>query len=923
MAAASSSSPCPSSSSHSDAGPLGTAARRHLPFAKMLQTPRFSNPFAALPIPGGSSSESSAASADSAASPASASASPPSASASSAFQGDAASPSAASPSAAAPYSAPSAAGSKALILLPRQRLLLVPAADSTLATPADVITVVDAGSRKDPSVELIPGPAGDAGPSAVIPGPRVVTWSKLAGWRVELPPNLPDLTKLRPDIEKLRPALEARVQHTLSHVPFRELLEEIQQWSKARGGIGGWAEGSARGARRYPNKQKLSSVQDFFQYAEAEGRRLFAELDKDGDGQVKLEDLERALKRRRLPAAHARPLLRRLRRHWLASSFGCVGCDWSNGSTGREEFQSFMEAKEPTMLRAFTSLCVGSPGMLQKGQSFTEAKEPAMLRAFTSLCVGSSGTLQKGQVSGALGGMARGVADLWEEGCVKTLESRLVRVGGVPDVHGGQGAGDVPGFYLAVCGVGRDAAEGTGTLQRAQEHAAREQRASYDAVSERMSCGVLCSSSLTPLPSLLFPHSSSLTPLLSLLSLPLPSPPSLRPLLSCHQLFASLEKAGLLATESNVRATMRFLNADESGHVFASLEKAGLPATESNVRAMMRFLDADDSGHVTYGDFRNFLLLLPPERLQGSDPSMVWYDAATMVPMAPPAATSAPAGSVIKSALAGGLASGLSTCLMHPLDTIKTRVQASSASLSEVVQSVPSIGIQGLYRGAPPAILGQFASHGVRTGAYEASKMLLTSMLPNLTEYQVQPVASLCSTVLGTALRIPCEVLKQQLQAGLYSSTGAALRATLKEGGVKGLFRGTTATLCREVPFYVFGMLIYLQVKRVTRHVLRRELAPWETLLLGGFSGGMAAIAITPFDVIKTRMMTSPPGAAAAGMLTVGANLLATEGVGALYKGWLPRFFWIAPLGAMNFAGLAGYELVKEAIDVGEEGKEA
>ncbi|CAI5500548.1 unnamed protein product [Closterium sp. Naga37s-1] len=652
-------------------------------------------------------------------------------------------------------------------------------------------------------MEPIPGPDSGSGPSAVIPGPSVVTWSKLAGWRVELPPNLPDLTKLRPDIEKLRPALEARVQHTLSHVPFRELLEEIQQWSKARGGIGGWAEGGARGSRRYPNKQKLSSVQDFFQYAEAEGRLLFADLDKkdgdrqldkDGDGQVKLEDLERALKRRRLPAAHARPLLRRLRRHWLASSFG-----W-------EEFQSFMEAKEPAMLRAFTSLCVGSSGTLQKGQvrglwlvkrvnreggvpvvhGGKRAGHAASVHLFMRGLVWDAsegtGTLQKGQVSGALGGMARGVADLWEEGCVKTLESRLVRV-------------------------------------------------------------------------------------------------------------------------------------------FASLEKAGLPATESNVRAMMRFLDADESGHVTYGDFRNFLLLLPPERLQGSDPSMVWYDAATMVPMAPPAATSAPAGSVIKSALAGGLASGLSTCLMHPLDTIKTRVQASSASLSEVVRSVPSIGIQGLYRGAPPAILGQFASHGLRTGAYEASKMLLTSMLPNLTEYQVQPVASLCSTVLGTALRIPCEVLKQQLQAGLYSSTGAALKATLKEGGVKGLFRGTTATLCREVPFYVFGMLIYLQVKRVTRHVLRRELAPWETLLLGGFSGGMAAIAITPFDVIKTRMMTSPPGAAAAGMLTVGANLLATEGVGALYKGWLPRFFWIAPLGAMNFAG---YELAKQAIDdVGEEGKEA
>lgn len=81
---------------------------------------------------------------------------------------------------------------------------------------------------------------------------------------------------------------------------------------------------------------------------------------------------------------------------------------------------------------------------------------------------------------------------------------------------------------------------------------------------------------------------------------------------------------------------------------------------------------------------------------------------------------------------------------------------------------------------------------------------------------QVQPVASLCSTVLGTAIRIPCEVLKQRLQAGMHPSVGAALSHTLKEDGMRGLFRGTTATLLREVPFYVFGMFIYLQVKNVS-----------------------------------------------------------------------------------------------------------
>lgn len=42
-----------------------------------------------------------------------------------------------------------------------------------------------------------------------------------------------------------------------------------------------------------------------------------------------------------------------------------------------------------------------------------------------------------------------------------------------------------------------------------------------------------------------------------------------------------------------------------------------------------------------------------------------------MVPMAPPVDIAA--GSVLKSALAGGLASALSTSMLHPLDTVKVR----------------------------------------------------------------------------------------------------------------------------------------------------------------------------------------------------------------------------------------------------------
>jgi hypothetical protein len=43
-------------------------------------------------------------------------------------------------------------------------------------------------------------------------------------------------------------------------------------------------------------------------------------------------------------------------------------------------------------------------------------------------------------------------------------------------------------------------------------------------------------------------------------------------------------------------------------------------------------------------------------------------------------------------------------------------------------------------------------------------------------------------------------------------------------------------------------------------------------------------------------------------------DLIQKEGVWALFKGALPRAVWIAPLGAMNFAG---YELAKRAMGVG------
>ncbi len=53
------------------------------------------------------------------------------------------------------------------------------------------------------------------------------------------------------------------------------------------------------------------------------------------------------------------------------------------------------------------------------------------------------------------------------------------------------------------------------------------------------------------------------------------------------------------------------------------------------------------------------------------------------------------------------------------------------------------------------------------------------------------------------------------MQVGRHDHVLEALSVATKTDGMRGLFRGTGALLSREVPFYVFGMMGYAQLKRI------------------------------------------------------------------------------------------------------------
>ena len=85
-----------------------------------------------------------------------------------------------------------------------------------------------------------------------------------------------------------------------------------------------------------------------------------------------------------------------------------------------------------------------------------------------------------------------------------------------------------------------------------------------------------------------------------------------------------------------------------------SLNRLGLPATDENATAMLKHLDLEGDGFVTYGQFRNFMMLLPKQVATSSDPSVLWFESSTMVQInQPKSERSATVKLAIQAALAG------------------------------------------------------------------------------------------------------------------------------------------------------------------------------------------------------------------------------------------------------------------------------
>ncbi|XP_020009400.1 mitochondrial glutamate carrier 2 isoform X1 [Castor canadensis] len=288
--------------------------------------------------------------------------------------------------------------------------------------------------------------------------------------------------------------------------------------------------------------------------------------------------------------------------------------------------------------------------------------------------------------------------------------------------------------------------------------------------------------------------------------------------------------------------------------------------------------------------------------------------------------------SITAKLINGGVAGLVGVTCVFPIDLAKTRLQNQHGKdvyrgvIDCLLKTVRAEGFLGMYRGAAVNLTLVTPEKAIKLAANDFFRQLLMEdgMQQDL---KIEMLAGCGAGICQVVVTCPMEMLKIQLQdagrwgachqgsaspppSSRYYSTGSAsthkrLSAALiawellHTRGLAGLYKGLGATLLRDIPFSViyFPLFANLNNRGLSENTGKASFA--HSFLAGCAAGSVAAAAVTPLDVLKTRIQTLKKGLGEdtySGVTDCARKLWTQEGPSAFMKGAGCRALVIAPL---------------------------
>ncbi|KYM84432.1 Mitochondrial 2-oxoglutarate/malate carrier protein [Atta colombica] len=257
--------------------------------------------------------------------------------------------------------------------------------------------------------------------------------------------------------------------------------------------------------------------------------------------------------------------------------------------------------------------------------------------------------------------------------------------------------------------------------------------------------------------------------------------------------------------------------------------------------------------------------------------------------------------------LLGGLSGMAGTCVVHPMDVIKNRMQVlkGKASILNVISTTYSKeGILKFYSGLTAGLVRQATYTTVRLGTYNQMQDFWRQRYVGYPNFAILALMAGSAGAAGAFVGTPAEVALVRMtidgrlpveQRRNYKHVFDAFIRIAREEGIFTLWRGTVATIGRAIVVNISQLATYSQVKHMISSRFNIKEGIGLHFCASMISGFITAFNSMPFDIAKTRIQNlkiigKPPG-----MISVMVSIVKNEGLRFLWKGFWPTYCRIGP----------------------------
>ncbi|KAG7311990.1 hypothetical protein JYU34_001431 [Plutella xylostella] len=278
--------------------------------------------------------------------------------------------------------------------------------------------------------------------------------------------------------------------------------------------------------------------------------------------------------------------------------------------------------------------------------------------------------------------------------------------------------------------------------------------------------------------------------------------------------------------------------------------------------------------------------------------------------------------SPFKYFLSGGFGGVCTVLAGHPMDTVKVRLQTMplpkpgekplyGGTWDCFSKTVKQEGFRGLYKGMSAPLTGVAPIFAISFFGFGLGKKLIKGDSTEPLSKTELFAAGAFSGIFTTSIMAPGERIKclLQIQQGgnapkKYSGMADCAKQLYAEGGIRSIYKGSVATILRDVP----ASGVYFMTYELVKEKLIPEDASAQVKMLAAITAGGCAgignwIVAMPADVLKSRLQTAPEGTYPNGIRDVFKQLMEKEGPLALYKGVTPVMLRAFPANAACFLG--------------------